>query len=681
MGRLLKNLAIAAAAILAVLVIAVVAFLLLFDPNDFRDDIAAEVKRTTGRDLVIEGDIDLSLFPWLAIDVGRSSLGNAPGFGDEPFLSFDRARLSVRLLPMLLRREVSVGTASLDGLELNLAVAANGSTNWEDLGAAEEAPAAEEEEPAAGGSLDVAGFELREATVRYADAQAGAQYVLRGFDLSAGAIAAGRPVELSGGGGFELQPADLAGDFAFDAVMTLDIEAATVALGDVELEILGLDISADVPAFSWEGDVAPVATIDIAAFSLKSLMRALGIEPPETANPDALGSVRAAMTARVTPEGTMLDDLRLVIDDTTFTGRAALLSDAAGTITADLKGDSIVLDDYMAPASEVPADEAAAEAPVEIPAELIRTLNLRANLALDSASMAGITFENVTLGVNAAGGKLRMQPISARLFDGTYEGDVRIDASGATPVLSVNERVAGVNVGTLAKAMFEQGNITGTVNGAFTLTGRGADMSQVQRTLNGTLAFELIDGTWEGRDVWYELRRARALLRKEPPPEPELPPRTRFSNVKLSGPVTDGVFRNDDLLAELPFLRLTGKGSVNLPEATVDYRLNARVLDKPELASAAGEAELADLTKTTIPLTVTGPLLAPSIKPDLQSVARERAESEVRERLVDKLLGGEEAAAAEGGATAEAVEGEAAEPKKKSDRDKLKDALRDLIKD
>ena len=49
--------------IVAILVVAVVSLYLLFDPNDFRDRIAAEVRNETGRDLVIEGELSVSLFP------------------------------------------------------------------------------------------------------------------------------------------------------------------------------------------------------------------------------------------------------------------------------------------------------------------------------------------------------------------------------------------------------------------------------------------------------------------------------------------------------------------------------------------------------------------------------------------------------------------------------------------
>ncbi|MDH3749312.1 MAG: AsmA family protein, partial [Gammaproteobacteria bacterium] len=73
MGGLRNKVVFLILGIVAVLVIAAIAFVLLFDPNDFREDIAAEVQRKTGRELVIEGDLELSLFPWLAINVGKTT--------------------------------------------------------------------------------------------------------------------------------------------------------------------------------------------------------------------------------------------------------------------------------------------------------------------------------------------------------------------------------------------------------------------------------------------------------------------------------------------------------------------------------------------------------------------------------------------------------------------------------
>ena len=186
---------------------------------------------------------------------------------------------------------------------------------------------------------------------------------------------------------------------------------------------------------------------------------------------------------------------------------------------------------------------------------------------------------------------------------------------------------------------------------------------------------ELKEGTWEGTDIWYELRRARALLKQEPAPEPELPARTRFSNVSMSGPVTDGVFRNDNLSAQLPFMQLTGKGDVDFAAAEIDYQLTARILERPEFIEGASEEELEEFTEAVIPLKISGPLADPSIVPDIEEALKEEVKEKVREKLFEKLLGGDDEPAEN---LTEEPAGEE-EPEEKDDKDKLKDALRDLI--
>jgi len=639
MGGLLKKLGYFFVAFVALFTIAAVAIFLFFDPNDYRDRIAEEVKRETGRDLVIEGDLELSFFPWFAVNIGKTSLSNAPGFGDEPFLSFEQAHLSVKLLPLLLDREVSVGTATLDSFELNLEVASNGRNNWQDLEEAARAqPDGDETTPDTSGTLDIAGVEIRDAAVYYNDAQTGESYSLSNFNLTTGRIASGNPIDISSHFDFELQPADLSGDVLVETSLVPGEEEG-ITLGDTELSVLGVDATLSV---AGEG---PGARLQIDAFSLKSLMTRLNIEAPVTADPDALGKIIFDGNVQMNDDAISVTGLELVVDDTTFNGMLSVARNEAGAISIDLAADSIDLDRYMEPAADASASSGNA-VPVEIPADLIRALNVRGGLTVQTAKLSGMTFDNVTLGLNAADGNLRLHPITADFFDGKYDGDVRINASGSVPVLSVNENVRDVSLGSLAQAMFKQENITGTIHGSFKLSGRGESLAAIQRSLGGSMSMELIDGAWEGTDLWYELRRARALYKQEPAPEPVLPARTQFSSVKATGPVTDGVFRNDDLFAELPFMQLTGKGSVDFAAAEVDYRMTARILENPEFAAEATAEELDEFTEAKIPLRITGSLADPTIAPDIEEMlkeeVREKVEEEIKDKLLKKLFGDDE---------------------------------------
>jgi len=213
-------------------------------------------------------------------------------------------------------------------------------------------------------------------------------------------------------------------------------------------------------------------------------------------------------------------------------------------------------------------------------------------------------------------------------------------------VVSANERIAGVNVGQMMAAMFEVNNITGTISGHFQLAGAGNTMSAIQRDLDGTMEFELADGALEGTDIWHQLRAARAMYRQEPAPEATLPARTEFTAIKATGIVTDGIFTNDDFIAELPFLQLNGAGMVDLRTTEMDYSLEVRVFDRPESMSGATEAELADFAETVVPIKITGPMASPSVRPDIEGIFRARVEEVIEEQkedlknqLLDRLLG------------------------------------------
>ena len=726
MNRLVKALLIIVASVVGLLVFASVALYLLFDPNDYRDEIAAGVKEATGRDLTIEGDLSLSIFPWLAIEVGHTELGNAQGFGDEPFMRFDEASLSVRMLPLIFSQHVAVGTASLAGLMVNLEVAADGSTNWDDLAGTGEA--GESETPETGSEptrFDVGSIQVGDAGVSYTDRQAGSAYSINDLAFNSGRIGANEPFDLHAEFDFTAAPGDLAGhvvirgtttmtegatavsleglnvageirglttqaaEFNFDSrEMAIDTVAQSVSPGEMDLSIFGVSMSANVEPFSYADSPRPKAALQVAEFSLKELMRKLDIEPPATANASALSRVSFSANAIVREKAIALRSMTLELDDSTMIGRLSLPTTETGAIRFDLKVDAINLDDYMAPADTGAAPSTGESADdIEIPVDIIRELKANGSFKIDRALLSGMEFTNVELGLRSRNGKLRLNPLAADLYDGTYNGDVRIDASQDIPSISVDEKLQGVNLSSLAKSMFDQDNISGTINGTFALSGAGRNLAAIRQDLDGKMSLELVDGAWEGIDVWHQLRAARAMFRQEPAPPANLPARTEFTSVSATGTVTDGIFKNDDLLVQLPFLEMTGGGIVDLPAAQVNYSVEARVFNKPELMSGISEAELADLTKTVVPVKITGPLNSPSVRPDIEAVFRQQVEGALEEQkeklqnqIFNRLLGGDEKGQADESERTKQTEEEAESVEEEDLEEQLKKKLlKDLI--
>ena len=132
MTKLLKIIVAVFGVVVILMVAAAIMLPMFVDPNDFKGEIIGQVEETTGRKLELAGDIGLTVFPWLGLDLGALTLGNAPGFGEQPFLRSERVQVRVKLLP-LLQKQVEMDTVAIEGVELNLARDKSGKSNWDDL--------------------------------------------------------------------------------------------------------------------------------------------------------------------------------------------------------------------------------------------------------------------------------------------------------------------------------------------------------------------------------------------------------------------------------------------------------------------------------------------------------------------------------------------------------------------
>ena len=313
MRTILKALGIAVAAVAALLAIAALLLWLLFDPNNFRDDLEALVEDGTGREFSIDDDLALTLFPWLGIETGQLRLGHAAGFGDDDFASVDSAVARVRLTPLFGGR-MEIGTVVLDGLELNLARDADGRDNWSDLLGS--APAADRaggpgatpgaiEEPFFG-DIDIAGVDIRDGVVFWRENITEVRHVISDISLRTGPIVAGMPVDL-----------------------------------DLGLQWVGVD-----PAFTaqLDGRTSLVVDLEIAGVRADDLRLEFRVDDGQS-NERIAGNLQTTATFDNAARTVQVDDLQLESDLTGFTGSsepvnvtaiAPSVSVNAATWTADV---------------------------------------------------------------------------------------------------------------------------------------------------------------------------------------------------------------------------------------------------------------------------------------------------------------------------------------------------------
>ena len=197
----------ASGVLLALTIGAVVVLTTLVDPNDYKPKIAAQVKEHTGRELNLEGDIELAFFPWLGVKTGRAELSNGEGFGAKPMLSVEQAVIKIKLLP-LLKKRMEVATVLLHKPRIRLARRADGVTNWDDL-IAKARPggdAAHDQSPpdaALLAGLAVQGVSIQDGWVDWEDWEdredraAGQTLTLSALNLNTGTLAPGKPLDVN----------------------------------------------------------------------------------------------------------------------------------------------------------------------------------------------------------------------------------------------------------------------------------------------------------------------------------------------------------------------------------------------------------------------------------------------------------------------------------------------------
>jgi AsmA protein len=661
--RTVKILAGLVGGIIVLIAAGLVAVWVWVNPNDYKPRIAGAVQESTGRELLLKGDIKLSVFPWVALQLGPASLGNPPGFDAEPFLAFNRAAVRVKLLPLLAKR-LEFDRIELDGLDLRLRKNAQGTGNWENFGtraAAQQDAASQSGAPL----LQLAGIRVTNGRVSYPG------IVVEKFTLESGAFGGHgvTPINLAfdanRGVAGESVTLNAKFDLAADSAMKRwRLEAVNLSgllsrpgSGDdrpahwemsapaIEVDLAGQTLGVPAFAVSYSSarltgklqatkildDLAMTGSVALTPLVLREFAPRLGIALPRTHDPRAFAQLSASSDFAYGASGVRLDQMQAQLDDTHLKGSVALAGEPRA-VKFELTVDKIDLDRYLSddhgPAAAAPktAAESAKSAgkpedSAQAAGNVSKMPDADGTLAVGALHFSPLDFSNVRLTLGSKAGVVHLFPSLAQIDGGSYSGNITLDNRGATPLLSIDEHLAGVDMARLLAGTSYKGRLSGHGNVNVKATARGAALDAVMRSLNGHFDANLAGGALEGIDLAYELGQAEALLKHTAQPTRSNPPRTKFDAVKMSAEITNGVAKTSDLTISSPVLRVTGQGSANLVNKAIDFQMLASVLKSPG-------ATLAD-----IPLKITGTYVDPTVRPDVEALAK----GQLKQKLQDVL--------------------------------------------
>jgi AsmA protein len=649
--RVFRVVAIVAGALIALVVIGVVALLLFVDPNRYRGDIERVAKEHSGRVLTLHGKLELKIFPWLALSVHDVQLSNPEGFGTQPFMTVQNASIGVKLLPLLSKR-LEVSRVALDGVNVNL-VSRGDENNWKDLSESKDSAQSPSSARPSEGSVTIEGVDLAKSSVTYRDELKKSTTEIANLELHTGRLQTGP--DRTALGSVDLQGTYLAGaaeapasaqvkPLAFSLHTSgLTLAKATLAPAKVEVKVGDSALEVALAGENMSTGRLVTGSVAVPTTSARKLLQSFGIAPPITRDSRALSAFGLQTNFRLTPKQLQLSALQLTLDDTRVQGSAAIEDLATSALSFDLNVNGINVDRYRAPVDKTTARPAGPPPvktpPTPLPLEALRKLDAHGTLRVASATFSNIVFTDVVMALMAKDGHIRLGPTQARLYGGSYNGDIVLDARPAQAQLSLNEHVHGTDIAALVKAAFDSARLSGRADVNVAVTGVGNTDDAIMRSLTGKIDANVKQGALIGIDIAYELQRANALLKREVPPQRTGAARTVFNTLETDGTLDKGVLRIDDLRMETGFLKVHGRGTLDTATEAINYQL---VTSVNKLAAGSGGGGLDALGSVDVPLTITGTLSSPTVRPDIEALAKGKLGQEVQHKageLVKKKLG------------------------------------------
>lgn len=352
------------------------------------------------------------------------------------------------------------------------------------------------------------------------------------------------------------------------------------------------------------------ADLEKLVFSLSKLKLNLQLHDPSLVQADIAIPLTGSLTADVKGQSiqTKLDGK---IDQSQLNATLSINQFSAPQIAFNAVIDALNLDRYLPPAAPAakPAETAGKQktaAPVDAPIDLsaLKTLQVNGKISIGKLQAKNIKVTDLQLPIKLAAGKLELNGLQARLYQGAVTGDASVNANDNS--FSVRYMLSNIQIQPLLKDAIDKDFIDGRGSLKLNLNTQGKVITQIKNNLDGEIAVNLADGAIKGFNLAKSLRDFKAKIGAKSDQEQtsNVAEKTDFSALSASLHFVDGVGNSDDLSIKSPFLRGGGSGNVNLRNSSLDYVAKVTVVNT---STGQDGADLSQLKDISIPIRISGP--------------------------------------------------------------------------
>ncbi|KPH58633.1 MULTISPECIES: AsmA family protein [Pseudoalteromonas] len=631
--------------IILLFVALIVAAPFLIPTDAIFNKVSLQVEQTTGRTLTIKGDKTLSVFPSLKLELEDVHFANMKSGSRANMASMQQLAIHIPWFS-LFGGELKLEKFVINEPDILLETDKNGKANWQ----------------------------LFDAVAKPAEQQqnGGAVKLPENFDISLGEVAiyGGKFVYLDGKTGVKQEINDLELAILLPSLhKTLEVKGAITYMQ----ERFELDVTVDNPAKVIEGDTFNVTKnitsklvdvefkgsiagqgkdiqgqLALSGDSVKDIAKWQGVDL--NAKDNAFNAFSVSGKMRMKDDRFNLSELIATLDELEVKGKSELSLGKRLAVNADIDLGMLDLNPYLPEAvAQTETPESASDAPAQpivwdnTKMDLSGLNALDANIVIRSS---GLKANEIKLGANQftvnlknAVAKISLDKFAA--YKGNGKGIITVNAKQTPYKISTNFSLAKIDAQPLLTdaAGFDKLIGKGSLN--WDLSTSGQSQKDFMGALQGKLAFEFADGAIKGANIAEMVRKGKELIKGNFGAVSEgldtgfdNSQQTDFSALTGSFNFTNGVGKNTDLSLLSPLVRISGEGDVNLPAATVNYRLVTGIVDSLE-----GQGTTDNSTGFKVPLRIKGPFHDVSISLDVSKAAKDEVKEKAKDKIKDKLKG------------------------------------------
>jgi AsmA protein len=589
----IKRFGIVVALVVAVGLCALVTLSMLIPADTVRDQIKAQILAATGLDLVLSGDVDVSLFPSGSVTFSKVSFGYNRSAAAT--LTAEQLMVRLRLLPFLAGR-IEIADVAVVRPIITVAFDHNGTTNWAthvDALARALLPSPDRETTFSEIRIADGTLVLQSEAQEIKETLTNVEFALAWPSISKSFAATGHFVWH---------------DEPIDATFSLTdfISALTGERSGLKLRLASTPLK-----FAFDGNITHKPTLrmsGILSADTVSLRDTLQWAGSWSSSGNGLNRFALKAQADIAGGNISLTGVNVDLDGNAGEGVLSFANDGRKTLQGTLAVEALDLTPYVSTVRLLVGNDWNRR-PLALDALNSVDMDLR-------LSAARVTLGNAKLGrtavaANLRGGNLNVAIGESQAFGGIASGSLGLAAASEGGNLKAQLQFAEVDLDQSLGELFGLRRVEGKGDIAFNLAGAGTSVFEIMQGMNGTATLNSRKGAVTGINVEQLLRRLERnpLAGRSDFRGGKTPYDTMTVNLKI----TQGLVNIEELHVDAPSVRLTLAGTASLPSRDLDLKGTATLM-----ASSAPEAA----ATFELPFLVQGPWHDPFIWPDAQALIK-----------------------------------------------------------